>query len=220
MRVQNTVIKYGFIFATVALFLHFALGVTLTMADLTDIHVREVSDGNMNRVFLVSSADGARSLAVPAIHGYDPENHALVMEDMSDLEVLRTLLNEGEPYGPHTSARIGEFLAQFSFATSDFGMPSVEREALVAASVSPEICKITEDVALSEPLADPRRHVLRRRLPGPLPAQGLDGVDRLRRHGNHPQNLRLRPPERPERPERPCRTRPRHPAAPSCSAAN
>jgi 5-methylthioribose kinase len=102
------VIKYGFIFATVALFLHFALGVTLTMADLTDIHVREVSDGNMNRVFLVSSADGARSLAVPAIHGYDPENHALVMEDMSDLEVLRTLLNEGEPYGPHTSARIGE----------------------------------------------------------------------------------------------------------------
>jgi hypothetical protein len=90
----------------------------------------------------------------------------------------------------------------------------------IGASVSPEFCKITADVALSEPLADPRRHVLRRRLPGPLPAQGLDGVDRPRRHGNYPQNHRLRPPERTERTERPCRPRPRHSAVPSCSAAN
>ncbi|QNP73662.1 S-methyl-5-thioribose kinase [Streptomyces roseirectus] len=158
--------------------------------DLGDIDVREVSDGNMNRVFLASSADGSRSLAVkqalpwvrvagpswpmnpdradaearayeqvakvapdkiPAIHGYDPENFALVMEDMSDLEVLRTLLNEGAPYGPDTSARIGEFVAQLTFTTSDFGMPSAERKALIAASVSPELCKITEDVVLSEP---------------------------------------------------------------------
>lgn len=158
--------------------------------DLGDIAVREVSDGNMNRVFLASSADGSRSLAVKqalpwvrvagpswpmnpdradaearayeqiakvapdeiaAIHGYDPENYALVMEDMSDLEVLRTLLNEGASYGPHTSARVGELVARLSFATSDFGMPSAERKALIAASVSPELCKITEDVVLSEP---------------------------------------------------------------------
>jgi 5-methylthioribose kinase len=158
--------------------------------DTTGIGVREVSDGNMNRVFLASSADGTRSLAVkqalpwvrvagpswpmspdradaearaydqlakvapdkiPAIHGYDPENHALVMEDMSDLEVLRTRLNEGASYGPDTSARIGQLIAQLSFATSDFGMPSAERKALIAASVSPELCKITEDVVLSEP---------------------------------------------------------------------
>ncbi len=88
---------------------------------------------------------------IPAILGYDPENYALVMEDMSDLEVLRTLLNEGAEYGGDTSARIGEFVAQLAFATSDFGMPSAERKALVAASVSPELCKITEDVVLSEP---------------------------------------------------------------------
>ncbi|MGW7131957.1 S-methyl-5-thioribose kinase [Streptomyces bobili] len=158
--------------------------------DVDDIHVREVSDGNMNRVFLARSTDGSRSLAVkqalpwvrvagpswpmspdradaearayaqiakvapdkiPAILGYDPENHALVMEDMSDLEVLRTLLNEGASYGPHTSARIGELVAQLSFTTSDFGMPSADRKALIAASVSPELCKITEDVVLSEP---------------------------------------------------------------------
>ncbi|WP_330292193.1 S-methyl-5-thioribose kinase [Streptomyces sp. NBC_00576] len=158
--------------------------------DPADIQVREVSDGNMNRVFLARSTDGTRSLAVkqalpwvrvagpswpmsperadaearayeqvakvapdkiPAILGYDPENYALVMEDMSDLEVLRTLLNEGASYGPHTSARIGEFVAQLTFATSDFGMESADRKALVAASVSPELCKITEDVVLAEP---------------------------------------------------------------------
>ncbi|MFD3933034.1 S-methyl-5-thioribose kinase [Streptomyces sp. NPDC058614] len=152
--------------------------------------VREVSDGNMNRVFLATSADGTRGLAVkqalpwvrvagpswpmsperadaearayeqvakvapdkvPAIHGYDAENYALVMEDMSDLEVLRTVLNEGASYGPDTSARIGQFVAQLSFATSDFGMSSADRKALIATSVSPELCKITEDVVLSEP---------------------------------------------------------------------
>ena len=161
--------------------------------DVSDIHVREVSDGNMNRVFLASSADGTRSLAVkqalpwvrvagpswpmnpdradaearayeqiarvapeeiPAVHGYDPENYALVMEDMSDLEVLRTLLNEGASYGPYTSPRIGELVARLSFATSDFGMPSAERKALIAASVSPELCKITEDVVLAEPYVE------------------------------------------------------------------
>ncbi|MEV0482200.1 S-methyl-5-thioribose kinase [Streptomyces sp. NPDC050508] len=158
--------------------------------DVTDIHVREVSDGNMNRVFLASNADGSHSLAVkqalpwvrvagpswpmsperadaearaykqvarvapdkvPAIHGYDADNYALVMEDMSDLEVLRTVLNEGASYGPDTSARIGEFVAQLAFATSDFGMDSADRKALIATSVSPELCKITEDVVLSEP---------------------------------------------------------------------
>ncbi|MFJ8492678.1 S-methyl-5-thioribose kinase [Streptomyces sp. NPDC094038] len=158
--------------------------------DTGDIVVREVSDGNMNRVFLAATRDGSRSLAlkqalpwvrvagpswpmnpnradaearaylhiarvapdkIPAVHGYDPENHALVMEDMSDLEVLRTLLNGGASYGPDTSRRIGEFVAQLSFATSDFGMASAERKTLIAASVSPELCGITEDVVLSEP---------------------------------------------------------------------
>lgn len=155
-----------------------------------DLTVREVSDGNMNRVFLATTADGTRGLAVkqalpwvrvagpswpmnpdradaearayrqiarvapdeiPVIHGYDPGQYALVMEDMSDLEVLRTVLNDGASYGPGTSARIGALVARLAFATSDFGMESADRKALVAASASPELCKITEDVVLSEP---------------------------------------------------------------------
>lgn len=158
--------------------------------DITGIRVREVSDGNMNRVFLVSGPEGGRGVAVkqalpwvrvagpswpvdpdradaearaydqigkvapdkvPAILGYDSENYVIVMEDMSDLEVLRTLLNEGASYGPDTSVRIGELVARLAFATSDFGLSSGERKALIARSVSPDLCKITEDVVLSEP---------------------------------------------------------------------
>lgn len=151
--------------------------------------VTEVSDGNMNRVFLARAADGSRAVAVkqalpwvrvagpswpmspdrsdaearayrhlaavapdtvPRIHHYDAERHALVMEDMSDLTVLRTALNEGAAYGD-AGRTIGVFVARLAFATSDFGMPSAERKALVAASANPDLCKITEDVVLSEP---------------------------------------------------------------------
>ncbi|GAA2347584.1 S-methyl-5-thioribose kinase [Streptomyces cuspidosporus] len=156
------------------------------------IEVHEVSDGNMNRVFVARDPGGGRSLAVkqalpwvrvagpswpmsparadaearayrqvaavapdtiPAIHGYDTDNYALTMEDMSDLRVLRTHLNEGGEYGS-VSRHIGTFVAALSFATSDFGMASADRKALVATSVSPELCKITEDVVLSEPYLD------------------------------------------------------------------
>ncbi|WP_405733530.1 S-methyl-5-thioribose kinase [Streptomyces sp. NBC_01537] len=156
-------------------------------ADGEHLTVREVSDGNMNRVFIAtgpthslavkqalpwvrvagpswpmspSRADAeARAYAqvaavapdtIPAILGYDAANYALTMEDMSDLRVLRTVLNEGGSYGD-TSRHVGEFVAALSFATSDFGMSSADRKALIAASVSPELCKITEDVVLSEP---------------------------------------------------------------------
>jgi len=157
-----------------------------------DIAVHEVSDGNLNRVFVASGravAGTGWSLAVkqalpwvrvagpswplspsradaearayravaavapeiiPAIHGYDPVNYALVMEDMSDLRVLRTVLNGGGGFGSASTA-IGIFVARLSFATGDFGLPSADRKALLAESVNPELCKITEDVVLSEP---------------------------------------------------------------------
>ncbi|AYF72886.1 S-methyl-5-thioribose kinase [Nocardia yunnanensis] len=154
----------------------------------SDIHVHEVSDGNLNRVFLATHRDG-RSLAVkqalpwvrvagpswpmsperataearayrrvtavapetvPAVHGYDADNYALTMENLADLRVLRTVLNEGAGFGGASTA-VGVFVARLAFATSDFGMSSAERKALLAESVNPELCKITEDLVLAEP---------------------------------------------------------------------
>ncbi|MVU76861.1 S-methyl-5-thioribose kinase [Nocardia sp. ET3-3] len=90
---------------------------------------------------------------MPIVHGYDEANYVLVMEDLSDLRVLRTVLNEGGGCGAASTA-IGVFVARLSFATSDFGLSSAERKALLAESVNPELCKITEDVVLSEPYLD------------------------------------------------------------------
>lgn len=154
-----------------------------------EVDVREVSDGNLNRVFLAARRDDGRSVAIkqalpwvrvagpswpmtparadaearayrlvgtvapetiPVVHDYDAENYALIMEDLSDLRVLRTVLNEGGGYGG-ASVAVGIFVARLAFATSDFGMASAERKALLAESVNPDLCKITEDVVLSEP---------------------------------------------------------------------
>jgi len=153
---------------------------------------REVSDGNLNSVFLVRREPDRPGLAVkqalpwvrvagaswpltphradaearayeylsplvpdlvPAYHGYDPPMFTLVMEDLGELEVLRAATVAGRRPGD-VGARIGEFVGALAFATSDFGMGSQERKALVAASVNPELCLLTEDVLLTEPFIE------------------------------------------------------------------
>jgi 5-methylthioribose kinase len=153
---------------------------------------REVSDGNLNSVFLVRRDPDLPGLAVkqalpwvrvagaswpltphradaearayeylsplvpdlvPAYHGYDPPTFTLVMEDLGRLEVLRAATVAGRRPGD-VGARIGEFVGALAFATSDFGMGSIERKALIAASVNPELCLLTEDVLLTEPFVE------------------------------------------------------------------
>jgi 5-methylthioribose kinase len=75
------------------------------------------------------------------------------MEDLGGLEVLRAATVAGRRPGD-VGARIGKFVAALAFATSDFGMPSGERKALIAASVNPELCLLTEDVLLTEPFVE------------------------------------------------------------------
>ncbi|WP_248958605.1 S-methyl-5-thioribose kinase [Sphaerisporangium perillae] len=151
--------------------------------------VREVSDGNLNRIFLVRRDPDVPGLAVkqalpwvrvhgeswpltpyraaaearayehlarvapefvPAYHGYDPATFTLVMEDLGDLDVLRAASIAGRSPGD-TGAQVGVFVARLAFATSDFGMSSAGRKKLIAESVNPELCELTEDVVLTEP---------------------------------------------------------------------
>lgn len=157
-------------------------------ADPAALSVREVSDGNLNRIFLVRRHPDEPGLAVkqampwirvqqswpltpdralaearayghlmqvapdliPVLHDVDEATFTLVMEDVGQLEVLRTASVAGDRPGG-AGARIGEFVARLAFATSDFGMASGERKALAAASSNPELCLMTEDVVLTEP---------------------------------------------------------------------
>ncbi|MFO7250882.1 MAG: S-methyl-5-thioribose kinase [Actinomycetes bacterium] len=163
----------------------------LGVAGPGELTVREVSDGNLNRIFLVRRAadPDAPGLAVkqalpyvrvhgeswpftpfraaaearayrylsritpefvPAFHDYDPDTFTLVLEDVGHLRVLRGATIDGAPPGD-VGRRIGAFVARLSFATSDFGMPSVERKRLIAEAVNPELCELTEAMILGEP---------------------------------------------------------------------
>jgi 5-methylthioribose kinase len=155
--------------------------------------VREVGDGNMNRVFLAIPDDPAvGSLAVkqappwiqklgpsapmsperaliearalktfaayaprqtPRVLDVDPERFAFTMEDLSDLTVLRTALNDGAPIG-RVSAEVGELVGRVTFATSVAGASPRDRAALLAESVNPLLAEVTLQYLLGDPFTD------------------------------------------------------------------
>ncbi|TVR05396.1 MAG: S-methyl-5-thioribose kinase [Spirochaetaceae bacterium] len=89
----------------------------------------------------------------PKIHHYDREMYAIVMEDLSDHVVLRKGLIQGNTY-PKLAEHIGEFIARSTFFTTDLGMDPEEKKVLQKSFVNPELCKITEDLVLSNPYFD------------------------------------------------------------------
>ncbi len=150
--------------------------------------VREVGDGNLNLVFVLSSPNGrglvlkqalpyvrlvgptwpmtpdrARHEAValsvhgrlapglvPALYHYDADRYIVAMEDLSDHRVWRHALNEGDRHAG-AAADMGEYVARVAFGTSVFGMDPGEQKRLLAESVNPQLCGITEDLVFTEP---------------------------------------------------------------------
>jgi 5-methylthioribose kinase len=87
---------------------------------------------------------------VPAFHGYDPACYALVLEDLSDQQVLRAALADGaRPAG--LGERIGMFSGRLTFGTSLFGLPPAEHAALTQHFANPELCALTEAMIFDEP---------------------------------------------------------------------
>jgi 5-methylthioribose kinase len=155
--------------------------------------VREVGDGNMNRVFVAVPDDPATpGLAVkqappwihrlgpsapmsperalieakalrafaryaprqtPRVLDVDPDRFAFTMEDLSDLTVLRTALNQGARLG-QTSAEVGDLVGRVTFATSVAGADARQRADLLAESVNPLLAEVTLQYLLGEPFAD------------------------------------------------------------------
>jgi len=157
--------------------------------------VREVGDGNLNLVFVLSANNGqglvlkqalpylrlvgpawplnpdrARHEAlalsvhgrlaprlVPTLLHYDPARYVVAMEDLSDHRVWRQALNAGQS-DDGAAADMGEYIARVAFGTSVFGMNAEEQKRLLADSVSPQLCGITEDLVLTEPYASAGRN--------------------------------------------------------------
>jgi 5-methylthioribose kinase len=87
---------------------------------------------------------------IPVYHGFDAAWYVVAMEDLADLRVWRSALNDGETH-PGAAAALGRFVARVAFHTSDFGMDPELRKKQAAATINPELCRITEDLVLSEP---------------------------------------------------------------------
>ena len=66
--------------------------------------------------------------AIPAYHGFDPEWYVNAMEDLADLRVWRTALNDGEIHAG-AAREMGRLVARIAFHTSDFGMDPAGAQA-------------------------------------------------------------------------------------------
>ncbi|MCY7417488.1 MAG: S-methyl-5-thioribose kinase [Chloroflexi bacterium] len=97
----------------------------------------------------------------PVYHGFDPVRYVIAMEDLAALRIWRTALDDGEVHAD-AAADLGTFVARVAFHTSDLGMPAQERKRLVARTINPELCQITEDLVFTEPV---RIHEHNRYLP-------------------------------------------------------
>jgi 5-methylthioribose kinase len=90
---------------------------------------------------------------VPAFHGFDAENLALSIEDLSDHAVWRGELIAGRLH-PYAAAELGRYVGAVGFATSVFGTPGPERRRRIAEATNPELSEITEDLVFTEPYVD------------------------------------------------------------------
>ena len=86
---------------------------------------------------------------VPEVYFYDETMAATSMEDVSACRNLRRELM-AERFYPHLSDRISSFLTDTLLPTTDLVMDAEEKKRRVRFYTNPELCKITEDLVLTE----------------------------------------------------------------------
>lgn len=90
---------------------------------------------------------------------FDPDQFVIVMEDLFDHRVWRTVLNEGGVTNG-VANKLGAYVAQVAFHTSMLGQDRGEVAKEIAHTQNPEICTITEDLVFTEPVVDAGRNVV------------------------------------------------------------
>ena len=146
----------------------------------------KIGGSDLNHVFRLSDAAGGRSVIVkqadeevlaadririessmlkiqeslcpgqvPRLYDYNEVMRAIIMEDMSDYTVLRTGLLAHKTY-PQFAEQITTYLSRSLLMTSDIVMDHREKKRLAAAFANPDLCDITENLVLGEPVMDYR----------------------------------------------------------------
>jgi len=95
---------------------------------------------------------------VEVLH-YDPELAALLLEDLSDCAVLRSLFCSGQQ-PEHIGLHLGRYLAKTSFYSSDFVLTGPVKKARQLQFNNPELCLVTEDLMFTDPYCNHERNSL------------------------------------------------------------
>lgn len=90
---------------------------------------------------------------VPELYHYDEVMAATAMEDVSSFRNLRQELAENRVY-PHLSRNLSVFMVDTLLPTTDLVLDAEEKKRRVQFFTNPELCKITEDLVLTEPYYD------------------------------------------------------------------
>ncbi len=90
---------------------------------------------------------------VPKVYRYDEVMAATSMEDISAYGNLRKELMAGRVY-PHLSENISSFMVDTLLPTTDLVLSGEEKKQRVKFYINPELCRITEDLVLTEPYYD------------------------------------------------------------------
>lgn len=122
---------------------------------------------------------------VPAIYHRNDELSVILIEDLSRLQVVRHGLCRNLTF-PCLGEHVARFMAQTLARTSDHYLASAEKKQAVARFISPELCKITEDLVLTDPFRDAPTNRFEPGLRPAMEALWSDGVllartQRLRR---------------------------------------
>ena len=87
---------------------------------------------------------------VPEVYHYDETMAATAMEDVSAFGNLRLKLAANRVY-PHLSENLSVFIVDTLLPTTDLILDAEEKKRRVQFFTNPELCKITEDLVLTEP---------------------------------------------------------------------
>jgi 5-methylthioribose kinase len=90
---------------------------------------------------------------VPEVYLYDPEMCVVVMQNLDRHKVVRGEIIRGVRF-PRLVDDLTTFLARTLFYTSDFYLDGATKKQMVGEFLSPELCRITEDLVFTDPFEE------------------------------------------------------------------
>jgi 5-methylthioribose kinase len=96
---------------------------------------------------------------VPQTYFFCDKRFVIGMENLSGYRVWRGALIEGLKH-EGIATQVGRYVAEVAFGTSVLAVDPERHKEFVAASVNPELCKITEDLVFTEPHDDIGRNAV------------------------------------------------------------